>query len=198
MSIETAPPGYSHTPVRAIGNNLSLDFINTADWNGAGEVIHEKLAAPDDIEIWLDKLGIRGLASPLGNLSLEELRAYRRDMREVVLSLYRGHAPKPERLQQVLSPMCDGPSLVPQASGIGYAPTATLQQLVAMHAASMFSAPATRKQLKMCRGDDCGWFFLDQSKTGRRVWCCMETCGNRAKARRFSARAKEKEKRAAI
>lgn len=34
----------------------------------------------------------------------------------------------------------------------------------------------------------CGWVFLD--RTGRRKWCSMQWCGNRAKAQRFAERAK--------
>jgi predicted RNA-binding Zn ribbon-like protein len=39
-----------------------------------------------------------------------------------------------------------------------------------------------------CPGHGCGWLFLDPR--GRRRWCVMEVCGNRAKARRFAARAR--------
>jgi len=39
-----------------------------------------------------------------------------------------------------------------------------------------------------CAGDRCSWLFLDFSKNGRRRWCSMETCGNRAKARRHRER----------
>ncbi len=39
-----------------------------------------------------------------------------------------------------------------------------------------------------CAGNDCGWLFLDTSKNGSRRWCSMETCGNRAKARRHRER----------
>jgi predicted RNA-binding Zn ribbon-like protein len=37
-----------------------------------------------------------------------------------------------------------------------------------------------------CPGQGCGWLFLDRG--GRRRWCTMSTCGNRAKARRFAER----------
>ncbi len=37
-----------------------------------------------------------------------------------------------------------------------------------------------------CGGDGCGWLFLNRS--GRRVWCLMPICGNRAKARRYAER----------
>ncbi|HET7305552.1 MAG TPA: CGNR zinc finger domain-containing protein [Segeticoccus sp.] len=30
-----------------------------------------------------------------------------------------------------------------------------------------------------CPGDDCGWLFLNPG--GRRRWCSMSPCGNRAK-----------------
>lgn len=38
----------------------------------------------------------------------------------------------------------------------------------------------------LCASEACGWVFLDP--TGRRRWCTMALCGNRAKARRFAAR----------
>ena len=38
----------------------------------------------------------------------------------------------------------------------------------------------------VCPGRQCGWLFLDPR--GRRRWCSMATCGNRAKQRRYAAR----------
>jgi predicted RNA-binding Zn ribbon-like protein len=43
-------------------------------------------------------------------------------------------------------------------------------------------------RLKRCPGADCGWVFLDRSRNGRRRWCEMRICGNRAKARRHHER----------
>jgi len=40
-------------------------------------------------------------------------------------------------------------------------------------------------QLKQCKGEDCGWLFIDTSKNRKRVWCDMKDCGNLAKVRRF-------------
>jgi predicted RNA-binding Zn ribbon-like protein len=37
---------------------------------------------------------------------------------------------------------------------------------------------------RVCRGDRCGWLFIDSSKGGQRAWCDMATCGNAAKTRR--------------
>ncbi|MGH9594321.1 MAG: CGNR zinc finger domain-containing protein [Bryobacteraceae bacterium] len=46
--------------------------------------------------------------------------------------------------------------------------------------------------IRKCASGKCWLFFYDDSRTGRRRWCSMETCGNRAKvaahARRKMAR----------
>lgn len=48
-------------------------------------------------------------------------------------------------------------------------------------------AEATRTgewlRMKECAGCDC--VFYDNSRNGKRVWCSMETCGNRAKVNRW-------------
>jgi hypothetical protein len=43
-------------------------------------------------------------------------------------------------------------------------------------------------RLKTCRNPRCRWAFLDDSPSGRRVWCDMSTCGNRDKVARFRSR----------
>jgi len=48
-----------------------------------------------------------------------------------------------------------------------------------------------RERIRICEADDCLWVFLDTSKNRSRRWCDMAQCGNRAKARRFSARARK-------
>ncbi len=44
------------------------------------------------------------------------------------------------------------------------------------------------RRVRVCAADDCGWLFLDTSKNRSRRWCDMETCGNRAKARKHYER----------
>jgi predicted RNA-binding Zn ribbon-like protein len=43
-------------------------------------------------------------------------------------------------------------------------------------------------RLRVCGGENCRWFFIDNSRQGNRRWCDMTTCGNRAKAKRHYAR----------
>lgn len=47
-------------------------------------------------------------------------------------------------------------------------------------------------RLRICASDACAWRFVDRSPTGRRRWCDMRTCGNRAKVARHRARARQR------
>lgn len=49
------------------------------------------------------------------------------------------------------------------------------------------------ERVKQCDGHGCDWLFLDTSRNRSRRWCSMETCGNRAKARRFYHRQQDED-----
>ena len=46
------------------------------------------------------------------------------------------------------------------------------------------------ERIKTCASDTCDWIFYDVSRTSRRRWCDMSTCGNRAKAARHRAKSR--------
>ena len=48
------------------------------------------------------------------------------------------------------------------------------------------------RRLRVCANEDCRWVFNDHSPAGRRKWCDMSSCGNRAKAARHRERQKQK------
>jgi predicted RNA-binding Zn ribbon-like protein len=59
---------------------------------------------------------------------------------------------------------------------------------IAWSAAELLTS-GRRSRIRECEGHNgCGWLFLDTSKNGRRRWCDMRVCGNRAKARRHRQR----------
>ena len=45
-------------------------------------------------------------------------------------------------------------------------------------------------RFRICANDECRWVFEDTSRAGRRRWCDMASCGNRAKVRRYRSRQK--------
>lgn len=44
------------------------------------------------------------------------------------------------------------------------------------------------EHVRKCAADTCGVIFVDTSRSQRRRWCSMQTCGNRDKVRRFRTR----------
>jgi predicted RNA-binding Zn ribbon-like protein len=49
------------------------------------------------------------------------------------------------------------------------------------------------ERLRVCANEECRWVFHDASPAGRRKWCDMGTCGNRAKVARHRARKREQQ-----
>lgn len=67
-----------------------------------------------------------------------------------------------------------------------------LEQARATVAGSLahYLADHDEHRLGVCADESCGWLFIDESPAGRRRWCDMRTCGNRAKVARHRARAR--------
>jgi predicted RNA-binding Zn ribbon-like protein len=55
-------------------------------------------------------------------------------------------------------------------------------------AASRLLTSARLGRVRACAAEDCGWWFLDDTKNASRRWCDMKVCGNRDKVRRFRER----------
>jgi predicted RNA-binding Zn ribbon-like protein len=65
---------------------------------------------------------------------------------------------------------------------------------VAESAASLLTSRDELARVRVCdmsQEEECSWLFVDQTRARTRRWCSMKDCGNRAKARRHHARAKE-------
>jgi predicted RNA-binding Zn ribbon-like protein len=60
---------------------------------------------------------------------------------------------------------------------------------IARSAADLLASPEVAL-VRTCSSPTCQWFFLDTSKNHHRRWCSMQSCGNRAKVRRFYAKKK--------
>ncbi len=68
-------------------------------------------------------------------------------------------------------------------------PISTLWPIVRSAAELLVSSDLAR--VTQCDGARCTWLFLDQSRTRTRRWCSMESCGNRAKAKRHYQRRRD-------
>ncbi len=165
-----------------LGGRLCLDFINTANWSGE-QVADEYLTDPQALALWAARLGLIGAAELEGDFAaaLPARAALRRlftsgERRAEDLALLDRLRSRPARLTA-------GPSgrLRLEEPGIE-----GLLALIAQSAADLLLSPAAER-VKICPGDRCNWLFLDESPSGRRRWCSMAVCGNRAKAKRHYA-----------
>jgi predicted RNA-binding Zn ribbon-like protein len=60
---------------------------------------------------------------------------------------------------------------------------------IALSTFDLLSDPDELDMIRECPGEDCGYLFRDTSH-GRRRWCSMKSCGNRAKVQAFRDRQK--------
>jgi predicted RNA-binding Zn ribbon-like protein len=176
---------------RADGRRADVltDFDAFVDWLQANDVVDAERAA-----------GIRRRAyqQPAGAAaSLVDARRVRAALRALA---ERGHGSERARgdalaeINRVLGRSAGTRRLEPRADG-GYARTfvtvgdafAALMVPIADSAAdALIAGDLTR--VRRCADPRCARVFLDTTKNGRRRWCDMATCGNRAKAARHRAR----------
>ncbi|MCO5178076.1 MAG: ABATE domain-containing protein [Thermomicrobiales bacterium] len=190
-----------------IGGALCLDFSNTADWH-ASATPTEMLPDYDALLVWAVEAGIlsaddttrlrvRAVAEP------EEAAAVMRRavaLREVIYRLFSRIAAGNEVVPADLATLNDQLAitlpfrmLTHEANGFTWSwRSAGLDaplMLITASAADLLTSP-TLDRVRECDGHPCGWLFIDTSRNRSRRWCSMESCGNRAKARRHYQRSR--------
>lgn len=189
--------------VALVGNNLALDFANTASGRG-GPQLQEHLQAPEHLLLWAGRAGIltpRALAAAEAqSLSaqrwqLAQALTLREAIYGAVAAIAAGEPAPGASLRAIgrsqVASLAEARLDAAQAGRYAWrwpgGGAAALLGPIALAAVELL-AREDGKRIKICPGDHCGWAFLDISKNGRRRWCEMEVCGNRAKARRFAAK----------
>ncbi len=188
-----------------VGGVLALDFCNTASGRGTDKLV-EHLTAPEHLIAWgrhagvLDPGGeacLRGrCADPgFGRALLRRAVALRDAIYGVDAALAARRAPDQADLDAVAAAHAaylTAGRLTTAGGAFGWtwraedAPEAALLGPVASSAMALLTQ-ADHARLKQCGGHNCGWLFLDTTKSSNRRWCEMEVCGNRAKQRRRRA-----------
>jgi predicted RNA-binding Zn ribbon-like protein len=187
------------TAPRRVELEDALDFINTLEHERDGDLEHLPTGAA--AAAWLADHGALSAGRvEVDDRGLESTRAVRRAMRELADAVVDQRAPDHsaiDRLNELLR-VGDAPRLVASSTGVvGDAEhradplTDALAHLVEPLVELVRSGDPDR--LRVCDNEHCRWVFYDGSRTGRRRWCSMGTCGNRAKAARHRARLRSKE-----
>lgn len=130
-----------------------------------------------------------------GERALARIHRIRAAMRELTDATVDGRPPARRDLEEVnralrtpytyvLVPAADGVSLDHRHEGDPV--EGALARLVESIAREVSQGRPER--LRVCADPGCGWAFHDTSRSGRRRWCDMTTCGNRAKVARHRER----------
>jgi predicted RNA-binding Zn ribbon-like protein len=151
----------------------------------------ERLAGAEDLDHWLT---VTGLAPNAGCTSRQLAQA--RDLREAIYRLL-------EAARTAQPPASDDLGLVNEwARRSRPAPQLDATLRLAHHAANPCTAALAEiaasaiqliggpelPQIRNCADPTCSLMFIDRSRPGRRRWCSMERCGNRAKTAHYRSR----------
>jgi predicted RNA-binding Zn ribbon-like protein len=201
-SPNTVPEG-SRDHTHELSLEDTFHFLNTIELENG--FLDDHFVSFGDAAEWLLDRGVvhrwRAAANrPTGGAAddaLARIRSVRGALREVSDAVVHGRPADPAALAEVnralqarerieLVPTTDGVSV--GHSHVGDPIDDALARLAEPLVDEIRAGNADR--IRICDNDTCRWIFYDESRAGRRRWCDMASCGNRAKAARHRARMK--------
>ena len=188
-----------HNPDHEHGVSLdaALEFLNTHELE-SGELI-DQLKDPSAAFTWfVDQDVLHPAAGRAWTpADLERVRTVRDALREVVDAVTEDRRPAALAVDLVNDALAAGAAPRLELDGltvrIGHRHAASeVDDALASLAAPIVGELASGRpdRFRTCANDRCRWTFYDASPAGRRRWCDMKTCGNRAKAARHRERVK--------
>jgi predicted RNA-binding Zn ribbon-like protein len=207
MTLEQQVHGASQDHTHEVSLEDTFDFLNTIELENG--FLEDHFISLADATGWLLEHGIvhpERLADdrPTGdagndaeNEALARIRSVRAALREISDALAHERTADPAALAEVnralqarerieLVQSDDGLSV--GHSHVGDSVDDALARLAAPLVDEIRAGHADR--VRICDNDTCRWMFYDESRAGRRRWCDMSSCGNKAKAARHRARVK--------
>ena len=177
--------------------DLCLEFANTRYWRGQPTPT-ETLNAPEDLAAWVAG-NVSNEARPLSRREFERALELRETIYRVFDATARSKAPSGIDLGALNRELASAPprsGLKRDRNGFVWdvdlrGATAPAALAPVLWSAGDLLTDARLGRVKRCANPDCGWLFLDDSRAGKRRWCSMASCGNRAKAKRHYHRSRQ-------
>jgi predicted RNA-binding Zn ribbon-like protein len=203
-------PSYLQAPPRLIGGARAVDFANTVEWRGDPASRGERLTAYCEFLVWAEAAGLINAAAhgrlaadasrrpTMARMVLREAVALREALAAVLAGGGKAAlaslnaALAATRFSYRLEPAAEGRLRAVPAGDVD-ALRAPLAQLA--HDIVEFLTSDRLARVGHCADHRCGWFFVDTSRNGSRLWCDMAGCGNKAKAAAFYRRRRSKKTR---
>lgn len=149
---------------------------------------HERLQEPRDLERWLELAGLAHDARCDAALLCEA-----RQLREAIyrsLDAARSGRMLPSEDLELVNAWARQPGLAPQLDArlsltwSGPDPARAALARLASAAVELLAGPELTR-VRNCASPTCSLLYIDRSRPGRRRWCSMARCGNRAKTSRY-------------
>jgi len=189
-----------------VGERLCLDFINTYNgWTPGIDEEKERLETFDDFLAWLSYAQTRdrdetGWEIAFGAVDpdhaeriMGDVRKLRKNLFEVFHAFAGNRQPEMCHIAAIyeavgtsvmfVEPLERPKDLAGPGNHVKILKPGGLIYPIA-HSAARLLVEDCLCYIKECGGEGCEWIFLDCSKSHRRRWCDMKSCGNRAKARK--------------
>jgi predicted RNA-binding Zn ribbon-like protein len=171
-----------------LAGHPALDLVGTVAERTTTHFEH--LTTPEHLADWLVAAGLLDTAPAATAGDLGDARRLREALYEV-LRATSDHRPLPSEALAVVHAAAGGPMVVltlDAAGGLHRNGEVTAALTAIARAAIELVGGPERQLLRWCADETCTHPFLDHSRGGRRRWCGMAGCGDRAKARAYRAR----------
>jgi len=175
-----------------ISADLCLEFANTRYWRGQ-DTPTETLNAPADLAAWT-----KAPKAP-AQKEFEQALELRETIHRLFDAVAQGKAPVIRDFEGLNAALAAAPARtvlkrdketfdwdLDVKSGTALALLAPV-----LWSAGDLLASAKLAKVRRCANPECLYLFLDESRAGKRRWCMMSSCGNRAKARRHYHKSKQ-------
>lgn len=170
---------------------LCLDFLAAVS-DRHGQAL-ERWPTPRHLAAWCVAAGLLDRPPAVSPAQLAEAKGLRDSVFRVVQAARAGSRPAPADIAAV-NEWAARPPLIPKLSADGRSAgwhaddrVAAVLGAVARDAIDLVTGPVIGR-VRECAGDACSMLFADLSRPGKRQWCAMARCGNRAKKAAFRAR----------
>ena len=190
-----------------LGGAPCLDFVNTKNWS-AGDKPYDFFKDYDFLLAWNLQLGLisppqaeellklAGQQGQRAQATLEQARLLRETIYRIFAAIANAQEVPPadlKRFNDAWNTALENLQVLSDDETFRWGWVGTNQALDSvfwpvLHSAAELLISEKLNRIRDC--DGCGWLFLDTTKGGRRRWCDMRLCGNRAKSKRHYARGK--------
>jgi len=193
MSEPKTKPGRPRSTQFRLGNRRPcLALVATLGERGTREP-RERISDPETLARWCVEGRFLQISPKPSAHELASARLLREAIYRAACAVRQSRKPVPEDIATI-NVWAARATLVPELSSDGrsadWRSERTLSPVLATIARDAIDllTRISPTRIKLCADPTCRGLFVDESRPGKRRWCSMNFCGNRAKSRTFARR----------